>query len=98
MTPTQSSRMRAEIVAYLIIIYCTSLGERNVHLDLNPWWWAESSTDILTGVDTLSYADPQVLCCAALQWVQKQCYGCNYNDEYKLLLSITARKYLALFE
>lgn len=66
MTPTQSSRMRAEIVAYLIIIYCTSLGERNVHLDLNPWWWAESSADILTGVDTLSYNDPQVLCCAAV--------------------------------
>ena len=36
------------------------LGERNVHLDLNPWWWLESSKDILSGVDTLKYDDPQV--------------------------------------
>jgi hypothetical protein len=41
-------------------IICTVTGERNVHLDLNPWWWAESSTDILRGVETLSYEDPQV--------------------------------------
>lgn len=31
-----------------------------MHLDLNPWWWSESSADILTGVETLSYSDPQV--------------------------------------
>jgi hypothetical protein len=36
-----------------------STGRRNVHLDLNPWWWLESSTDILTGKETLTYEDPQ---------------------------------------
>jgi hypothetical protein len=35
-------------------------GRRNVHLDLNPWWWLESSEDILQGCDTLQYDDPQV--------------------------------------
>jgi len=34
-------------------------GRRNVHLDLNPWWWLESSRDILVGADSLQYADAQ---------------------------------------
>jgi hypothetical protein len=34
-------------------------GEKNVHLDLNPWWWAESSTDVSKGVQTLRYDNPQ---------------------------------------
>jgi hypothetical protein len=32
-----------------------STGPKNVHLDLNPWWWLESSDEILRGVDTLQY-------------------------------------------
>lgn len=38
-----------------------STGKKNVHLDMNPWWWSESSDDILTGVETLKYDDPQDL-------------------------------------
>lgn len=34
-------------------------GPRNVHLDMNPWWWLEASSDILVGADSLQYADPQ---------------------------------------
>ena len=37
------------------------IGKRNVHLDLNPWWWLESSHDILSGLETLQYEDPQVI-------------------------------------
>ena len=33
-----------------------STGPRNVHLDMNPWWWLESSEDILTGVEAVSYS------------------------------------------
>ena len=29
------------------------------HLDLNPWWWCESSPAILDGLDTLRYAKEQ---------------------------------------
>ena len=34
-------------------------GRRNVHLDLNPWWWLESSRDILVGANSLRYSDAQ---------------------------------------
>jgi hypothetical protein len=34
-------------------------GRRTVHLDLNPWWWLESSSDILIGANTLQYSDAQ---------------------------------------
>lgn len=34
-------------------------GKRNVHLDLNPWWWGESSKDILIGANSLQYNDRQ---------------------------------------
>jgi hypothetical protein len=34
-------------------------GKKNIHLDLNPWWWLESSDDVLTGVETLQYTTPQ---------------------------------------
>eukprot|EP01034_Spumella_vulgaris_P023233 gene23233-29435_t len=34
-------------------------GRRNVHLDLNPWWWLEASQDIIVGADSLQYTDPQ---------------------------------------
>lgn len=34
-------------------------GRSNIHLDLNPWWWAESSADVTTGVNSLTYSDPQ---------------------------------------
>eukprot|EP01032_Pedospumella_encystans_P011855 gene11855-13752_t len=30
-------------------------GDRNIHIDMNPWWWLESSTDILKGLETLQY-------------------------------------------
>ena len=35
-------------------------GRSNIHLDLNPWWWAESSPDVITGANSLTYSDPQV--------------------------------------
>ena len=35
-------------------------GERNLHLDLNPWWWQEDSEDVKKGVTTIQYNDPQV--------------------------------------
>lgn len=34
-------------------------GRKNVHLDLNPWWWLEASQDILVGANSLQYDDPQ---------------------------------------
>lgn len=34
-------------------------GKKNVHLDLNPWWWLEASPDILVGANSLQYDDPQ---------------------------------------
>ena len=48
------------VLSIIVFEQTTILGERNVHLDLNPWWWLESSKDILSGVDTLKYDDPQV--------------------------------------
>jgi hypothetical protein len=30
-------------------------GDKNVHLDLNPWWWCESSREILDGLHSLTY-------------------------------------------
>lgn len=34
-------------------------GPRNVHLDLNPWWWLESAEEVTAGVDTLQYENEQ---------------------------------------
>lgn len=34
-------------------------GSKNVHLDLNPWWWCESSRELLDGLPTLTYQDEQ---------------------------------------
>lgn len=39
-------------------------GERfktipNIHLDLNPWWWLESSSDVTIGAESLQYDDEQ---------------------------------------
>jgi len=34
-------------------------GDRNLHLDLNPWWWVSSSEDVVSGLDSLQYADKQ---------------------------------------
>jgi len=38
---------------FCLIFYLS--GERNIHLDMNPWWWLESSPDILKGLETLQY-------------------------------------------
>lgn len=38
-----------------------STGRKNVHLDLNPWWWEESSHCVLDGVESLMYKDNQDL-------------------------------------
>jgi hypothetical protein len=32
-------------------------GCKNIHLDLNPWWWCESSKAILDGLSSLTYHD-----------------------------------------
>jgi hypothetical protein len=32
-----------------------STGPRNIHLDLNPWWWLESSQEVLDGLETITY-------------------------------------------
>lgn len=37
-----------------------STGNKNLHIDLNPWWWQENSSDLLNGLDILVYDDPQV--------------------------------------
>lgn len=34
-------------------------GRQNIHLDLNPWWWLESSPDIIHGKETLEYKNTQ---------------------------------------
>jgi chemotaxis protein histidine kinase CheA len=35
-------------------------GRRNVHLDLNPWWWeTDAYATVLPGLHTLQYKDPQ---------------------------------------
>jgi ectoine hydroxylase-related dioxygenase (phytanoyl-CoA dioxygenase family) len=36
-----------------------STGPRNVHLDVNPWWWDESSNDVIGGVESINYDDPK---------------------------------------
>jgi hypothetical protein len=36
-------------------------GQRNIHLDLNPWWWQEGARDILIGADSLTYSTPEDL-------------------------------------
>jgi ectoine hydroxylase-related dioxygenase (phytanoyl-CoA dioxygenase family) len=37
-----------------------STGDRNLHLDCNPWWWVENASEILDGLDkTLQYTDEQ---------------------------------------
>lgn len=38
-----------------------STGERNLHLDMNPWWYLEDAEEIKLGIDKLKYEDPQVL-------------------------------------
>lgn len=35
-----------------------STGPKNVHLDVNPWWWEESSNDVIVGVESIEYNDP----------------------------------------
>ena len=34
-----------------------STGPKNVHLDVNPWWWEESSNDVIVGVESIEYND-----------------------------------------
>ena len=34
-------------------------GRKNIHLDMNPWWWLEASPDILVGADSIQYQDAQ---------------------------------------
>lgn len=43
-------------------------GDRNLHLDISPWWWQEDSEDIKGGVTNIQYTDPQVCltCCTVL--------------------------------
>lgn len=36
-----------------------STGPKNVHLDINPWWWLESADDITIGVNSLPYKNEQ---------------------------------------
>lgn len=36
-----------------------STDRKNVHLDLNPWWHYESSSDITHGLESLQYNDKQ---------------------------------------
>ena len=44
------------------IIITTTSGVRNIHLDMNPWWWLESSAAILDGLETLRYEDNNSSC------------------------------------
>lgn len=37
-----------------------STGDKNLHFDLNPWWWDEDSIDVIKGVETIQYNDNQV--------------------------------------
>ena len=34
-------------------------GPRNIHLDMNPWWYLENAQDIMVGANSLQYADAQ---------------------------------------
>jgi hypothetical protein len=36
-------------------------GRRNIHLDLNPWWWHTHARDVLIGADSLTYRSPEDL-------------------------------------
>lgn len=36
-----------------------STGPRNLHLDMNPWWWLESSEDVAKGVEAIKYDSEQ---------------------------------------
>ena len=40
-------------------------GRRNVHLDLNPWWWAQNNVqgnrDVLFGANSIAYSCPEDL-------------------------------------
>lgn len=36
-------------------------SSRNIHLDVNPYWWIQGSQDIFNGLDSLQYDDPQDL-------------------------------------
>jgi hypothetical protein len=38
-----------------------STGDKNLHLDINPWWWEDNAREILDGLDkSLTYMDEQV--------------------------------------
>ncbi len=37
-----------------------STGDRNLHLDMNPWWWEEDAMEVKDGINKLTYLDPQV--------------------------------------
>lgn len=34
-------------------------GPKNIHLDLNPWWWLDSFQGVVEGVESLSYENLQ---------------------------------------
>eukprot|EP01038_Epipyxis_sp_PR26KG_P012397 gene12397-16628_t len=34
-------------------------GKPNIHLDLNPWWWEESSPDVIIGAKSIGYNESQ---------------------------------------
>ncbi len=34
-------------------------GDKNIHLDMNPWWYEESNQDIINGKESLLYNDTQ---------------------------------------
>ena len=36
-------------------------GPKNIHLDMNPWWYFESSNDVLFGLNSILYNDSQDL-------------------------------------
>ena len=39
---------------------CTCIkGKKNIHLDLNPWWWVASKGEVEQGVNSLKYGDIQ---------------------------------------
>lgn len=40
---------------FVYFVLCIFSGDRNIHLDLNPWWWLEASADVTDGVATLQY-------------------------------------------
>jgi hypothetical protein len=55
-TRSHTPRYRTECSGFTATLCrCFRAGDRNIHLDMNPWWWMESSEDILRGVETLQY-------------------------------------------